>query len=310
MAISGAAVSANMGGSTVRPLTPTMTMLNVRLGYWLRNPRWVPPAEGIAITRRIAGWFTWFVQAINSYFFLEMFGRLDERSRNVYLTDGGHIENLGAYELLKRRCRLIIVVDAEADPAMKFGSFVKLQRHARIDLGIRIELPWPKIREATLTAGQMIAAGPEFAAAQGCRGPHCAVGIIRYPHDEIGYLLYVKASLTGDEADYVIDYKRRYPLFPHEPTGDQLFTEEQFEVYRSLGFHVVYRCLNVSQDKVDHVAVHSSRSDAGALKSIFAQDRTLNSVREILGIDRRRPQRTPSHKGVQDDAEAQRSSVG
>ncbi|MGA9455935.1 MAG: hypothetical protein WBV43_10735, partial [Pseudolabrys sp.] len=39
MAISGAAVSANMGSNTVRWLSPTLALLNVRLGYWLRNPR-------------------------------------------------------------------------------------------------------------------------------------------------------------------------------------------------------------------------------------------------------------------------------
>jgi hypothetical protein len=35
----------------------------------------------------------------------------------------------------------------------------------------------------------------------------------------------------------VIDYKKRYDDFPHEMTLDQMFTEEQFEAYRALGFH-------------------------------------------------------------------------
>src|SRR5205807_7962349 len=55
-----------------------------------------------------------------------------------------------------------------------------------------------------------------------------------------GVLVYVKASLTGDEKDYVLDYKRRNPAFPHETTGDQFFSEEQFEAYRALGFHIAY----------------------------------------------------------------------
>jgi hypothetical protein len=50
--------------------------------------------------------------------------------------------------------------------------------------------------------------------------------------------------LTGDENDYVRDYARRYALFPHESTGDQMFSEEQFEVYRALGFHAANRLLN------------------------------------------------------------------
>ena len=65
----------------------------------------------------------------------------------VYVTDGGHIENLGLYELLRRRCKLIVVVDAEADPTMDFPSFIDLQRYARIDLGIRIRIPWKEISD-------------------------------------------------------------------------------------------------------------------------------------------------------------------
>ena len=38
MAVSGAAVSSNMGAQNIKPLTPSMALLNVRLGYWMRNP--------------------------------------------------------------------------------------------------------------------------------------------------------------------------------------------------------------------------------------------------------------------------------
>ena len=65
-------------------------------------------------------------------------------------------------------------------------------------------------------------------------------------------LLYIKASFTGDENDYVVDYKRRNPDFPHESTLDQLFTEEQFEVYRDLGFHAVNSAFN----RTDEVAMN------------------------------------------------------
>ena len=67
---------------------------------------------------------------------------------------------------------------------------------------------------------------------------------IDYDGGEKGWLLYIKSSLTGDENDYVRDYARRYDQFPHEPTGDQFFSEEQFEVYRALGFHITNRLLN------------------------------------------------------------------
>ena len=85
-----------------------------------------------------------------------LFGKLSEDRKSVYLTDGGHIENLGIYELLKRQCRVIIAVDAEADREMAFGSFNTLVRYARIDLGIEIDLPWQQITGKSLTTGAAI----------------------------------------------------------------------------------------------------------------------------------------------------------
>jgi hypothetical protein len=44
MAVSGAAVSSNMGANTVRLLSPTLALLNIRLGYWMCNPRYLATA--------------------------------------------------------------------------------------------------------------------------------------------------------------------------------------------------------------------------------------------------------------------------
>jgi hypothetical protein len=248
MAISGAAVSSNMGAETIKPWAITLTLLNLRLGYWLKNPlklneqsQW----QGRELERKVHRATQWMSDRfIRPYLFREMFGRLNESDSRIYLTDGGHIENLGMYALLKRRCQLIIVVDAEADRAMNFGALVILQRYARIDLGVRIDLPWRQVRECALDVDREIRAntGKGEPLEQGFKersGPHCAIGSIAYPDGAEGMLLYVKASLSGDENDYILDYKRRNTDFPHETTADQFFTEEQFEVYRALGFHVL-----------------------------------------------------------------------
>ena len=229
MAVSGAAISANMGSETIKPWTLMLAMLNVRLGFWLRNPRFVMVRSSLERT---------FHNLFNPYFLYEVFGLLNEKRWYVYLTDGGHVENLGIYELLRRRCQLIIAVDAEANSNMNFNSFIRLQRYARIDLGVRIELPWHEIRVISLDTGRVIGDRKDASSVISREGPHCAIGKIYYPGGE-GILLYVKASLSGDESDYVIDYKRRNVSFPHETTGDQFFTEEQFEVYRNLGFHAL-----------------------------------------------------------------------
>ncbi|HSI40404.1 MAG TPA: patatin-like phospholipase family protein [Xanthobacteraceae bacterium] len=280
VALSGAAVSSNMGANSIAPLTLTLAMLNVRLGYWLLNPRNFGLNEG----SNIAGgskkfWKEW-------YFWKEAFGRLNENLRSIYISDGGHIDNLGIYELLKRRCRLIIAIDSEADAELDFNSLIAVERHARIDLGIRIDLPWQAIRDAS---------GRAAAGAQ--PGPHAAVGRINYSgEDDTGVLVYIKASVTGDESDIIRDYKRRYPKFPHETTLDQFFSEEQFEVYRALGFHATYRLFN----GVDKVAVAAAPGcfvpDVAQLihPSIGIQNPLLDTMRSLLGLPAAAPEGAPT----------------
>src|SRR5438132_264518 len=70
---------------------------------------------------------------------------------------------------------------------------------------------------------------------------HCAIGTIRY--DALGEgatpgtLVYIKSSLTGDEASDVLSYRAQELAFPHQSTSDQWFDESQFESYRKLGYH-------------------------------------------------------------------------
>ncbi len=246
MATSGAAVSSNMGAESIKPLTATLALLNIRLGYWLRNPSWLRRATSQAQAREFA--LAAYMRRkrnvwANYYFLAELFGRLSENFKSIYLTDGGHIENLGIYELLRRRCRVIIAIDAEADSQMAFGSFNTLERYALIDMGIRIDLPWEKIAKESLATGKAI---DDEGDAPKHHGPHCAIGEIGYPGDRKGILVYIKASLSGDENDYVFDYKKRNQAFPHETTLDQWFTEEQFEAYRALGFHAAFRLFDRS----------------------------------------------------------------
>ncbi|UPJ43321.1 patatin-like phospholipase family protein [Bradyrhizobium sp. 40] len=268
MAISGAAASSNMGSNSIRSLTPTLALLNVRLGFWLRNPRYVN-----------ARWFRRFSPL---YFWSEISGRLYENSDGVYLTDGGHIENLGIYELLRRRCRVIIAVDAEADTPMNFASLMTLQRYARIDLGVRIDLPWIPIRERT-RAVMACNADPSTSSGRRHDEPidhvHVAIGTIDYGAGDIGYLVYLKSSLTGDENDYIRDYARRHATFPHETTGDQFFSEEQFEVYRALGFHMAHGFLSGDNPVAVGCGVnpHTARfTEAG--------EPAIDAVREALGL--------------------------
>ncbi|MDH2401706.1 cell division protein [Bradyrhizobium sp. SSUT18] len=268
MAISGAAASSNMGSNSIKALTPTLALLNVRLGYWLRNPRYVNARS--------------FRRFSPLYFWSEISGRLYENSDGVYLTDGGHIENLGVYELLRRRCRVIIAVDAEADTPMNFASLMTLQRYARIDLGVRIDLPWAPIRERTRALMACNAQPPTSR----CRRDdepmdhvHVAIGTIDYGAGDTGYLVYLKSSLTGDENDYIRDYGRRHATFPHETTGDQFFSEEQFEVYRALGFHMAHGFLSGDNPVVVGCGVNPRTA-----RFTEAGEPAIDAVREALDL--------------------------
>ena len=275
VAISGAAVSSSMGANTIRPLAPTLALLNIRLGYWLRNPRRLYALDNP--WRRMIN----FVSRSMHYLWSEMTGQLyTDTSDEVYITDGGHIENLGLYELLRRRCKLVICVDAEADPQMRFNSFIALQRYASIDLGIQIELQWEAIQTKTVEwmgydplktvrVWRSISRKMRARKLAPTFGPHAAIGFIRYSNRDFGWLLYVKSSFTGDEPDYLRDYARRYSTFPHESTGKQFFNEEQFEVYRALGFHIVDGILSGRDvieffdgrlEKFDHADIQSARA--------------------------------------------------
>jgi hypothetical protein len=145
----------------------------------------------------------------------------------VYLSDGGHFENLGVYELVRRRCRLIVAIDASADRQFDFGDLGNVVRKCGTDLNIEIEI---KVGQIELQKQS------EFSQA------HCVTGKIRYDKVDqgapAGTLLYIKPSLLGTEFADILNYRKTNKAFPNQSTADQWFDETQFEAYRSLGYHI------------------------------------------------------------------------
>lgn len=263
-AISGAAVSSSMGRIGIGLFGPTLALLNLRLGFWLPNPS-RPRAQD-------RHWEDLF----RLYLFAEAFGRLRSDSSRIYVTDGGHIDNIGLYQLLKRRCKFIIVMDAEADPGMNFGAFADVQRFARIDEGALVSLDWRPLRNTTLERlSNRSGPRPASSTAQ----PQFAIGCITYEGGDQGILLYVKAAVTGTEPDYVLDYERRYPDFPHEATSDQFFSEEQMEAYRALGFHTVNAIFARGQTSTSDASLNV---DPSAVYGTMNQQQLLNELMEKL----------------------------
>jgi len=213
MAISGAAASPRMGLASIPSLSALLTLLNIRLGFWIADPR-----------RRVVGppGFLCLLREMTA-------AGMSEKQAWLNLSDGGHIENTGVYELLRRRCKFIVCVDGEADPQSTFAGQMTLVRHAQIDFGVRIE---PRLDE--------IRPDPRSKYSR----THCQLFRIYYPDTQdgrpaaIGLMLYLKLSLTGDEAELLKRYRIVQPDFPHQSTLDQFYDEEQFEAYRQLGVHV------------------------------------------------------------------------
>ena len=224
MAISGAAAAPNMGAATNRSLVFILTLLNIRLGYWVPNPALVKEKR----------WNRWFLfnGAKPSLLWREALGKLDKNGTHVNVSDGGHIENLGIHPLLKRRCKYIIAIDGEADPGMSFNGLVTLTRFARIDMGINFELDLDALR-------------PDK---DGYTRSHWVTGRIVYSNGETGVFIYIKLSVTGDEPEYIHAYRTAHNQFPHEPTSDQFFSEDQFEAYRALGEHACTDMLHNCQE--------------------------------------------------------------
>ena len=153
---------------------------------------------------------------------------------------------------------------------MAFGSLVKLERHARIDFGLRIDLPWAALRDVARDASAEVLRSGGLPPNKAPHGPHCALGTIYYPRKRGED----KSSLTGDENDYIVDYKRRNPSFPHETTLDQLFTEEQFEAYRALGFHAV----NSAFKCADKVSMNPDAATWQGPGSTFPLEKRLRDI--------------------------------
>jgi hypothetical protein len=245
MAISGAAVSPNMGYHSSPAAAFLLTLFDVRLGWWLGNPG--PAGDRMGKLQRMAKQ----VLSLRStrlapykqeapYLALgpllsELFGLTNEESAYVYLSDGGHFEDFGLYEMVRRRCRWIVVCDGAEDRDRAYEDLGNAVRKIRIDLGVSISFDGSFLLQADKDTKPLDM-------------PYFAVGTIKYIGDgdgrAEGKILYVKPAVRGDEsAADIIAYRRLNADFPQQSTGDQWFDEPQIESYRALGYLIVNRII-------------------------------------------------------------------
>ncbi len=274
ISISGAAFSTGLGYRTSLGLSLLAGLFNIRLGYWWNSgidpdsrygaARPSPIQRGLSLLGA-----TFPVQAA---FLGEWFARFrGVAAKHWYLSDGGHFDNTGAYELIRRRLPLIIVCDNEQDEGYQFSGLANLVRKARTDFGAEIAFlsgddlahlarderllkwlgpleslrrgHWAEEPVADPRTGRRRVAIDEPQLRQYSLA-HAALARISYA-DEAGeegaqprWLLYIKPTLVGDEPVDVLNYHNDNPRFPQEPTSDQFFGEAQWESYRRLGEHI------------------------------------------------------------------------
>lgn len=217
MATSGAAVSPHMGRASAPALAFVLTLFNVRLGRWSPNPqgrKWTRASPALGLVCLLQ----------------ELFGYSNERRNFVYLSDGGHFDNTGVYELVRRGCMTIVAVDAGADYGRAFDDLANLVRKCRVDFGVRIELGFDKL--GTSRADEAASNG-------------WAVGQVHYGPGRVGRLIVIKPTLLAlaKLGVDVFSYAKRDELFPQQSTVDQFFDETQFESYRALGERIGSACL-------------------------------------------------------------------
>eukprot|EP00002_Diphylleia_rotans_P039725 TRINITY_DN9283_c0_g1_i1.p1 TRINITY_DN9283_c0_g1~~TRINITY_DN9283_c0_g1_i1.p1 ORF type:complete len:1009 (+),score=195.69 TRINITY_DN9283_c0_g1_i1:43-3069(+) len=229
MAISGAAASPQMGTSTSPVITFLFTLLNVRLNYWITNPR-------LNHSPLLYFWPYYFVR--------ELFGKGKETDRLLNLSDGGHFENLGVYSLIKRGCKYIFASDAGEDLSYTHEDLAVVIRKVRIDLGVEIKIDLSSFRPANVNrisenhgthANPGTTANSQSSNNGASSSTHFAIGHIYYPNGTMGYLIFFKPTIIPLLPEDVQSYARMNANFPNEPTTDQFFEEAQFESYRKLG---------------------------------------------------------------------------
>jgi len=227
MAISGAAISphtgaAGRGPSRNRLVSFLMTLINLGLGYWVNNPQNQP-----------AGWMrpNYFYPGIKGLFGIGF----HEKSAFLQLSDGGHFDNTGLYELIRRKTKIIIMSDASADPNYTFADLSNVIEKVRVDFGVNIKFEDPNTDLMQIIPVK--GGTSDGVRTDGLSKKGGAIGTIEYP-DFNGILFYIKSSLIPNLPTDLYGYKSAHRKFPHESTSDQFFDEYQFEAYRELGYRL------------------------------------------------------------------------
>jgi hypothetical protein len=220
MAASGAAINsyaAYIGEGITREklVSVAMMLMNLRLGWWFAKPN-----SGARQPNQIFPGFSAGVLGCGH----------TSASKFLELSDGGNFDNLGLYELVRRRLKIIFILDGEEDQASAMPALVSVVQRVRDDFNVVIDLD-KRIDDLMPLPGSGFPADVAFSKSA------YFTAKINYPDTEApGILVYVKARMISDLGFVVRGFRAKNSNFPNEPTLNQFFEPEQFEAYRALGF--------------------------------------------------------------------------
>ena len=305
MAVSGAAVNPNgapdgRGISRNRLVAFLMFLVQARLGCWFLNPnRNLDPKKS---------WREWLLKPKTPNFICPgiqggLLGRgSNEKALFIELCDGGHFENLGVYELIRRRCRLIVVSAGGADPDYQMEDLGNMIEKVRVDFGVGFDF------DAVYKIDDLRPKRPEHKGTPPFAERGFAIAKILYPPlpkkkpDEVAgetpcelppkkkpeeepkdcWLLYLQATPIKSVTEDVMTYQRLFPDFPNHTTGDQFFDEHDVESYRELGWAI-------SKEALEAVGFARVLAEKGAAQISASAGIAQIGVGKILGAQVVRP---------------------
>jgi hypothetical protein len=256
MAISGAAANPNaapngQGVERNSIVAFLMTLFNARLGFWIANPS--------RLNRNAENRPNYWVPGLRQGL---LGSGLQENAGYLELTDGGHFDNTGVYELIRRRTRLIVLCEAGQDPDLSMDDLANLIEKVRVDFSVFIEFKDPALNVRGLR--------PPAAQGRGQCERGYAIGRVRYPKGsptspefEDGLIVYLQAVPIASMPTDVDSYWLRNLHFPNDTTADQFFDEDNLEAYRELGYAIASQFY-------------------GELKSVVPGNGDLSKVADIL----------------------------
>jgi hypothetical protein len=165
----------------------------------------------------------------------------------MYVTDGGHYDNLGLVEALRRGARNIIVLDASGDKPDTWFTLGGAIALARTDAGVEIDLdPTTMVRGGRdLRPGQVVRpwAHGTFSRPQEVRGLPSR-----------GDIWVCKLGWWSGAPWDVLAYARGHATYPCDSTIEQLYNSDEFRAYRQLGAAAVLDAARRSEPPLKWVA--------------------------------------------------------